>query len=136
MEEFKRKHKNVNKEMCYNIAINAIFGLLMITPLMYTVLQISERHQLLERTIKPRSEEVESYNFARTFQGVVILCVAAFTLLELIFFNIYHNKFHPWIKIVKASEATGKKKNRNFNFLLRFTEAMFELMFKTLKLFK
>ena len=136
VEEFKRKHKNVNKEMLYNIVINAIFGLLMITPLMYTVLQISERHQLLERTIKPRSEEVESYNFARMFQGVVLLCVAAFGLLELIFFNIYHNKFHPWIKIVKTYEATGKKKNRNFNFLLRFTEAMFELMFKILKLFK
>ena len=36
VEEFKRKHKNVNKEMNHNILTNFIFSLLMTTPLIYT----------------------------------------------------------------------------------------------------
>ena len=109
VEKFKRRHQNVNKEMFYNIITNFIFCLLMTTPLLYTgklkhlfviqyviyyslVYQINTRHHLLERSIKPRPEEAESFNTAWSLQLFVLLSIVFLTLLEYMFFYIYNNK--------------------------------------------
>ena len=80
---------------------------------MFSVQKISERQELLTRTIGARPEETESFNNSVTLFNWVIVIFLLFSLLELLFFLAYEY-------LVSKNEILKNRdhKRKYFSFIL------------------
>ena len=92
IEEYKRRRKDVIKEMFWVMVVNLMFHLLMVVPLLYTGSNIISRHDLLRRTIGTRQEEDVSYNNLTTLLPLWIVSIVGFSFLEMVFYFLYSLK--------------------------------------------
>ena len=94
-------------------------NIFLISPMLYTYINVQERHQFLEDTIGPVKEESEAmarFQFLIVFAPIVIvLCFP----LQVLFIWLYNKYGHPWKKFFREiSKSSSKNKQENISYEL------------------
>ena len=92
IQHFRRRFKEVNREMFWTMMVNFVFKMLMLVPLWYTVLRIISRHMILKASIGTREDEDSSF-----IRGIILLrgtsgALIIFSVLEMGFYYLYNFK--------------------------------------------
>ena len=70
--------------------------------------KISERHLLLKSTIDTLPEEDEAYNLAKLLSWVFFPIFVVLALGQILLFNLFNDRFHPFVEILKGAKTQGK----------------------------
>merc|ERR1719384_1514824 len=90
--------------MILTMAVNFIFNLVMLVPLIYTGSKINERHALLEGTIGILKTEDHSYKRVHLLLNISLPFFIIASVLEPAVYMFYNTKFHPWKDILIEDE--------------------------------
>ena len=95
-----------------SLIINGIFNLLLLTPLIYLVSKMQERHDVLTNTIGylPQEEEALKTGYYLLIGSLSMVIVG--TILEVLFFWLYNGSCHPFANILKVSSNNFKFKTK------------------------
>ena len=80
--------------------------------------KISERHLLLKSTIDTLPEEDEAYNLAKLLSWVFFPIFVVLALGQILLFNLFNDRFHPFVEILKGANIQGKYCKNKLNQVL------------------
>ena len=93
--------KMVVIEYAFVIFLHTIENVLMLIPMIYLLMKAQERHDFLEATIRPMSQETECLS---RLQAIVIAAssiVGLIVPIQIILIYIFNLKGHPWSNFFK-----------------------------------
>ena len=90
----------VAREMLATLAVNLVWGLVLLLPVLYTGLRIRERQALLDRTVGTLHQEDAAHHTATSLMVALPVCLVIAFLAQVGLFLLYNYRLHAWQEIV------------------------------------
>ena len=104
VEEHRLRCRGVAREMLATLAVNLLWGLVLLVPVLYTGFRIKERHALLVHTVGAMLQEDAAHHTATMVALPTFLVLAAIAQAGL--FLLYNYRLHPWHQIVSEERIS------------------------------
>jgi len=108
IKDHRQRFKEVISEVFATFVVNKLVGFIMLVPLIWTVHNIKERHDILTWTIGTRPEEDISYLRAQVMLPAVMVFFVVGSLVEAATYWLFNYKVHPWKDMLHTVEKCSK----------------------------
>ena len=106
VEEHRLRCRGVAREMLATLAVNLLWGLVLLVPVLYTGFRIKERHVLLVRTVGAMLQEDEAHHTTTMLMVALPTFLVLAAIAQAGLFLLYNYHLHPWHQIVSEERIS------------------------------